>query len=206
MKLYYAPGACSLAPHIAFCEAGIKFQAEKVDLKTKKYAGGDFKKINPKGVVPTIEMDNGEILTEGAAILQYIAHHRPEANLMPKPGSAEHCHAQEWLNFCATEIHKGYGLMFHAEKLVANKEGQQQLMAGAKESLCTKLNFVSERLAKQNFFLNQYSVVDIYMYTCLRWSGHVGVELSKWAPINKFMERMASRPKVQEALNAEGLK
>ncbi len=206
MTLFYSPGACSLAPHIVLLETGAKFTLEKVDLKTKQYSGGDFKKINPKGAVPTIQLDNGEVLTEGAVVLQYLADLKPEAELMPKAGTWERYKTQEWLNFVASDIHKGFGVLFAASRWVANAEGNDQLKSSAREALSAKLNLVAERLEKNDFLMGKtFTAPDAYLFTCLRWSAAMSVDLKKWPSITKFMERVAARPKVQAAMKSEGL-
>ena len=206
MKLFFAPGVCSLAPHIVLHEAGVKHTSEKVDLKTKQYSGGDYRKINPKGSVPTLQLENGAYLTEGPAILQYIADQKPESNLVPKAGTWARYQAQEWLNFITSEIHKGFVPLFAADRWVANKEGNEQLKASAKEALGIKITFVAEKLGEQPYLMGQsFSVADAYLYTCLRWSSRVGIDLKHWPAIEKFMDRVSARPMVQAALKAEGL-
>ena len=200
MKLYYTPGACSLSPHIVLHEAGQSFDIEKVDLGTKKTESGkDFNAINPNGYVPTLQLDDGSILTEGTAIVQYIADKAPQAKLAPANGTLERYRLQEALNFIATELHKGYGPLFSP----AYPEEAKKI---AKGNIDKRLTKVSERLAKQPFFLGeQFTVADAYLFTVLSWSGHVGVDLSKWPTIQAYQGRVAARPQVQAALKAEGL-
>jgi glutathione S-transferase len=205
MKLYFSPGACSLSPHIVLAEAGLPFTTEKVNLKDKSMASGDFKKINPKGQVPTLQLDSGEILTEGVAIVQYIADQKPQAGLMPKAG-VERYKALEWLNYISTELHKGYSPLFGAERMIANPEGVSQLKHSTKEGLGRKFDFVSETLSKNDFLLGRnFSVADAYLFTVLSWSPLVGVELEKWPALTAFVTRMKARPSVQAAMKAEGL-
>ena len=206
MKLYYSPGVCSLAPHIALHEAGVPHTSEKVDLKTKQFSGGDYRKINAKGSVPTLQLDNGDCLTEGPAILQYIADQKPESNLVPKAGTWDRYRAQEWLNFITSEIHKGFVPLFAADRWVANKEGNEQLKASAKEALGNKISYLAEILEAHPYLMGaNFSIADAYLYTCLRWSDRVGIDLQRWTAIAKFMDRVSARPMVQAALKAEGL-
>jgi glutathione S-transferase len=208
MKLYYSPGACSLAPHIVACELGLKFDLEKVDLKTKKCSDGtDFTKINPKGYVPTLKLDNGEILTEGVVIVQCMADQKSETRMVPKAGTMERMRLQEWLNFISTEIHKGFSPLWAIERMVPNKEGGEQLRAFTKERLMQRIGYVDQAL-KTNMFLmgSDFTVADAYLYTVLGWAPHVGLELSRFGNVEKYMGRISQRPKVKEAMKAEGLK
>ncbi len=199
MKLFYAPGACSLSPHIALLEAGIQFDLEKVDFSKKMTSMGDFTKINPKGYVPALMLDNGELLTEGAVIVQYIADQKPEKNLMPKVGTFERYRTQEWLNFISTELHKGFSPLF-------NKTAPEETKAVAREKLHTRLDYVSQHLTKNHFLMgSQYTVADAYLFTVLTWSEHVKVDITKLQGLMGFMERMKSRPATHTALKAEGL-
>jgi glutathione S-transferase len=207
MKLYYSPGTCSLASHIALNEAGIKFRVEKVDLRNKQCAEGDYKKINAKGYVPALQLDNGEILTEGAIILQYIADQAPNSHLLPKAGTWERYRALEWLNYVATEIHKGFSILWAADRWVPSKEGNEQVKAAAKEAMANRFNFLNEKLSHANYLMGeQFSVADGYLFTVMKWTTHLQIDLQRWPALTQFMERVAARPKVAEVLMAEGLK
>ncbi|MFY9287333.1 MAG: glutathione transferase GstA [Alphaproteobacteria bacterium] len=197
MKLYYSPGACSLSPHIILREAGLKFDLEKVDLKAKKTASGkDFLAINDKGAVPALEMDNGEVLSEGVAIVQYLASLKPETNLVPRTGSSEHFRLLEWLNYISTELHKGFTPLFYK----VNDEAD----AAARQKLDTRLAYVAGKLKGKEFIAgNSFSVADAYLFTILTWAQVMKINLP--AELNAYKERIAARPKVQEALQAEGL-
>ena len=208
MKLFYSPGACSLSPHIVALELGLKVDIERVDLRAKKTAdGGDFTKINPKGYVPALKLDNGSVLTEGPAIVQYLADQKPESGLVPKAGTFERAQLQEWLNFISTELHKGFSPLWGIEKRVQNKEGGDQLRNYTKEMLAQRIGVVDEALATNNFLMGStFTVADAYLYTVLNWAPKVGVELSPFKNVEKYMGRVGQRPKVQEAMKAEGLK
>lgn len=207
MKLFFSPGACSLAPHILLFEAGCRFQTEKVDLKTKQFSGGDYNKINPKGYVPALQLENDEVLTEVTAVLQYIADQNPDAHLLPKAGNWERYRAQEWLNYVATEIHKSFSILFTADRLMPDKEGGEQLKASIREMLGVKFAFLSGRLEQNDFLMGErFTAPDAYLFVCLRWSRFMGIDLGKWPVLTRYVERVFSRPKVVEALKAEGLK
>ena len=204
MKLFFAPGTCSLAPHIILHEAGIAHEREKVDLKTKQCASGDYRSINPKGSVPSVQLDNGEVLTEGPAILQYLADMNSQGTLIPKNGTWDRYRLQEWLNFITSEIHKGFTPLFGADRMVPSSEGNQQLKAFVKEALGKKFTLLAQTLEKQPFLMGEmFTVADAYLFTCLSWAPKVGIDLKAWPSIDKFMARIADRPKVQAALKAE---
>lgn len=200
MKLYYAPGACSLASHIALHETGLPFEIEKVDFATKKTArGDDFMQINPKGYVPTIELNDGSILTEGGAILQYIADQQPDSGLAPKAGTMERYRLQEWLTFIGTEIHKAFSPMF-------NKAAAEEVKANARNLLTKRLGYVETQLANKPYLMgDKFSVADAYLFTVARWSNFAGLDLSPFPKLKEYMARIAARPKVQAAMQAEGL-
>lgn len=207
MTLFFSPGACSLAPHIALAELGLAHKTEKVDLRTKQFSGGDYREINPKGSVPAIKLDNGEVLTEAAVILQYLADQKPSAGMFPAAGTFERVRAQELLNYVSTEIHKGFSPLWGADRLVPDKTGNQQLRSNTLEGFGGKLKFLSDMLGSKPFMLGEkFSVVDAYLFTCLRWAPHLGLDLGNWPVIANYMDRVTARPKVQEALTAEGLK
>lgn len=201
MKLYYAPGACSLSPHIVLREAGVPFELDRVDFKTRKTeSGADFSSINPKGYVPALQLDNGELLTEGAAIVQYIADQHPAAGLAPQPGTLERARLQEHLNFIATEVHKSFSPLFSPDLDDAGREA-------AKKKIATRLDYVEKLFSDGRQYLlgDTFSVADAYLFVVLGWSKHTGIALEKWPNLAQFVGRVAGRNAVQAALKAEGL-
>jgi glutathione S-transferase len=199
MKLYYAPAACSLAPHIVLEEAGIPYDLVRVDLRTHKIANGtDYYTINPKGYVPLLELDNGERLSEVAVILQYIADRKPGA-LAAAYGSMERYRLNEWLNFVATEIHKQFGPLWHDETPEATKATQRAALA-------KRFELIERTLAKQPYLTGEaFTIADAYLFTVVRWADPLKVDLTPFPALRKFQERMAARPKVHAALKAEHL-
>jgi glutathione S-transferase len=200
MKLYYSPGACSLSPHIALRESGLAFELVKVDLKAHRTEDGtDFYAINPKGPVPVLEIANGERLTEGPAIVQYIADQVPARNIAPAHGTLPRYRLQEWLNFIGTELHKGFSPLF-------SPTTPEETRAASKAKLGERLTWVDGKLANKDYLLGDtFSVADGYLYAVTRWGGKLGVEISHLPHLKAFMDRVTSRPAVQEALKAEGL-
>ena len=199
MKLYFSPGACSFSPHIALREAGIDVDLVKVDLKNRKLVadGRDFTTINPKGYVPVLELDDGTRLTEGPAIVQYIADLKPESGLAPKAGTLARYRLQEWLAFINSEIHKGFGPLFKPTT-------PDDYKAIARQALSGRLAFVAEHLAANEFLLgNQFSVADAYLFTVLNWGQWTGIDLKEWPALVAFQQRVGSRPSVKAALAAE---
>lgn len=200
MKLYYAPAACSLAAHIALRETDSSFDLEKVDLlKHKTASGEDYYRINPKGYVPALKLDNGEPLTEVGTVLQYLADQKPESGLAPKAGTMERYRLMEWINFISSEIHKGFGPLFHDDTPEATQET-------AKEQLAKRFDYVESRLGKHAWLTaDAFTIADIYLFTVTNWSNFHNIDLSKWPKLKDFMARVADRPKVREAMKAEGL-
>lgn len=199
MKLYISPGACSLSPHIVLKEAGFNFTTEKVDLKASTYAGGDYKKINPKGYVPALELDNGEILTEGAAIVQYLADKKPDSGLMGAVGTMERARCIEWLTFISSEVHKGFSPLW-------NPTTPDSVKASTIDTLGKRIAYIDGALKGKDFLLGgKFSVADAYLFTVLSWAPHVKMDLKAWPNVTGYLERIAKRPKVQEAMKAEGL-
>ena len=200
MKLYYNPGACSLSPHISLREAGLSFDLEKVDLRAKKTESGkDFNTINPKGYVPTLQLDDGSILTEGPAIVQYIADKAPQAKLAPAHGTLERYRLQETLNFISTELHKGFSPLF-------NPSYPEDVKKMVRENIGKRFDFLRSTLEKGPFLMGaQFTVADAYLFTVANWSGFVKMDLSPWPWIKSFHARVLERPHVQAALKAEGL-
>jgi glutathione S-transferase len=200
MKLYYAPGACSLSPHITLREAELPFELVKTDTKTKTIAdGSDYWLINPKGYVPCLELDSGERLTEGPAIVQYIADRVPAKKLAPENGSLQRYHLQEWLNYVTAELHKGYGALFTS----TTPEDYKPI---ARERLTQRYELVETTLAKQPYLLGStFSVADPYLFVVTNWARHAGLNLDRFKALQAFQGRMRERPAVMAALKAEGL-
>jgi glutathione S-transferase len=200
MKLYFTPGACSLSPHIALLEAGLPFDLVKVDLQTKKTEDGDdYLLINPSGYVPCLLLDDGRKLTEGPAIVQYVADCVVEKCLAPANGTFERYQLQQWLNFISTEVHKSFSPLF-------NPNAGDAWKAAARKTLDSRLKTVSEQLAKTPYLLgDSFSVADIYLFVTLSWGGYVEVDISKWSALQQFSARIGARGSVQAALRSEGL-
>ena len=200
MKLYYSPGACSLSPHIVSREAGLTVDLKKVNLKDKTIdGGGDFRQVNPKGYVPALEADNGQVLTEGPAIVQYLADQKPDSGLAPKAGSFERYKLQEWLNFITTEIHKGFSPLFKPN----TPDDYKKIV---KENLATRFDWLDKQLAGKDFLTGKaFTVADAYLFTVLRWTEPTRIDMSRWPNLVAYLARVAARPKVKEALKAEGL-
>ncbi len=200
MKLYYHPGACSLSPHIVLQESGLAFETVLADLMAHKLEdGSDFYAVNPKGYVPVLELDSGERLTEGPAIVQYIADQVPAKHLVAAPGTFERYRAQEWLNFISSELHKGIGFGF-------NPKQPEEAKALMRERSLGRLKWVDSRLEGRHYLMGErFSVPDAYLYTVTSWTSRVGIDVSGLANLQAFMGRMNARPAVQAALKAEGL-
>ncbi len=200
MKLYYSPGACSLAPHIVLNELGQPYDLEKVDLAAKKTeTGADFTAINGKGQVPTLDLGKGEFLTEVATILQYLSDKAQNAKLLPAFGSMERYRAMETLNYVASELHKGIGGLFNP---AMPEEGKKAIIARVQRNL----GWLDKQLASKPYLLGEnYSVADAYAFTVLSWTKFVNIDLSPYAHIVAYLDRVGQRPAVQAALKKEGL-
>ncbi len=198
MKLYYAPHACSLAPHIVLRELDLPFELIRVDNTTKRTVNGDdFLAINPKGYVAALQLDNGQVLTEGPAILQFLADLRPEANLAPVSGTFERVRLQEWLNFVSTEIHGGLGWLF-------SSQFPDEVKALIKEKLFKRFVVLSQTLVRQDYLMaDGFSIADAYLFTVLRWTSVFGIDLNQWPALVRFQARIDQRPAVKAALAAE---
>ena len=200
MKLFYKAGACSLSPHIVLREAGLDFTAEKVDLANKTTeSGADYLTINPKGQVPALLLDDGSLLTEGVAIVQYLADRVPDRQLIPPAGTLSRYHAIEWLNFVATELHKGFSPLF-------NPKTPEAYLAIARAKLEQHFRYLDGVLAPQHYLLgSRFSVADAYLFTVLRWAVALQFDLQRYPNLAGYMKRVVARPAVAAALNAEGL-
>jgi glutathione S-transferase len=200
MKLYYTPGACSLSPHIALLEAGLPYDLVKVDLRAKKLENGDdFLKVNPKGQVPVLALDSGELVTEGPVIVQMIADRAVGKNLAPARDSAERYKLLEWLNFITTELHKSFGPMF--SPVLAD-----EAKAFFKDRVMGKFRYVDGQLAGRDYLMgSHFTVADGYLFTMLSWADRMKFDLSEMPNLVAYKARVGARPKVQEALTKEGL-
>lgn len=199
MKLYFAPETCSLSPHIVLRELRLPFELVRVDNKTKKTAdGSDFLVVNPKGYVAALELDNGEVLTEGPAIVQFLADLKPEAGLAPQNGTWARVRLQEWLNFITSEIHAGSSPLFNAAI-------PDSVKAIFKERLFHRFEQIVATLTVQDYLMGErFGVADAYLFTVLRWMRFFSIDLNRWPAIAAYMERIGARPAVQAALEVEG--
>jgi glutathione S-transferase len=200
MKLYYSPAACSLSPHIVLRESGLPFDLVLASTKTHKLADGtDYYTINPKGYVPLLELDDGQRLSEGPVILQYIADHAPDKALAPAYGSMARYRVQEWLNFITSELHKGFGPLFWPST-------PEEFKSVAKERLAGRLKWVDEQLEGKSYLMGDaFTLPDAYLFTVVNWCKFVGLDISALKNLGAFIARMAARPAVRAALEAEGL-
>jgi glutathione S-transferase len=199
MKLYYSPGACSLAAHIVAEEAELGLQLEKVDLKSHKTEKGeDYYGVNPKGYVPTIQLDDGSTLTENIAVLNYLADHTADKLFTPEPRSMERYRLEEWLGFVTTEVHKSFGPFFQG--------GSDAEKAKAKEKILKRFGYADQQLSGKSFLMGErMTVADAYLFVMLLWAKRVEFELAPFANLSAFFERMSQRRAVQRALKEEGL-
>ena len=200
MKLYYYPGACSMAVHIALRETGIPFDLDKVDLAKHQTANGeDFYKINPKGYVPALRLDDGQVLTEDAVLLQYIADQKPQSGLAPKAGTMERYRVMEWLNFISSEIHKTLGALFNPKITPEWKDNQVALFG-------RRCDFLVQQLGGKPYLTgDKFTIADAYLFTILGWANLFKLDMGKWPALQSYAVRIAARPAVKEAMKAEGL-
>ena len=200
LKLYYAPGACSQAVHIALHEAGIEHESERVDLRAKQTASGaNYWAINPKGAVPALDLGDGQVLTENAAILQFLGDLSGNAILLPPVGDLQRYRVLEWLNYIATELHKGFGPFFNPATSDEQKPALRDLLA-------KKFDFVAKSLGDQPYLLGeQLTLPDAYLFVMLSWAGKQGIDLARWPGLSAYHRRVGERPAVQLVLRAEGL-
>ncbi|WP_435953468.1 glutathione transferase GstA [Dryocola sp. BD626] len=200
MKLYYKAGACSLSPHIILRETGVDFSLVKVDLAAKKTEeGDDYLEVNAKGQVPALLLDDGSLLTEGVAIVQFLADKVPDRQLLAPAGSMTRYHTLEWLNYIATELHKGFSPLF-------NPATPDEFKAITRKALEKKFHYVNEELNDKQWLMGlRFSVADAYLFTVLRWAQALKLEIGDLKNIEAFMERMKARPAVAAALAAEGI-
>jgi glutathione S-transferase len=197
MKFYYSPGACSLAPHIVAQEAGITLQLARVDLKTHTAEDADFYLINPKGYVPALVLDDGQVLTENQVVMQYLADLAPQARLAPPPGSFERYRLQEWLAFISSELHKNFRPLIRG--------APQETIEDARQKILSRLSFIEERLEADYLMGNDFSAADAYLFVMLCWVRMIKLDIAKHKRLAAFFDRVADRPKVRAAMDAEGL-
>lgn len=201
MKLYYSPAACSLSPHIVLAESGLSYELEKVNLRETPHrteSGVEFSTINSKGYVPALALDNGEVLSEGVAIVQYLADQVPGKYLAPANGTLARYRLQEWLNFISTEIHKGFGPLWSPANSAEVKDA-----AWAK--IASRIDWLVAQLGNKEYLLGDYSVADAYLFTCLNWAKILDRSLDNWPQLTAYLARVAARPAVQQAMKEEGL-
>ncbi len=198
MKLYLSPGACSLSPHIVAHEAGIKLDVEGVDLRSHTTHGGeDYRAINPKGAVPSLKLDDGQVLTEGAVIVQYLADQAPSAKLIPAAGTLERYRAQELLNFIATEVHKGFSPLFNPKITPEAKSAQIEMLS-------KKIGYVAGKLEGRDYLMGDtFGVADAYFFTLMTWTPGFGIDLAKWPSVKAHFDRVSARPAVKAAMDHE---
>jgi len=197
MKLYISPGACSMASNIALHEAGIQFELSKVDKRTKRADGVDFVTINPKGYVPALRLDDGQVLTENVVVLQYIADLSPAAKLAPAAGTMERYRLQEWLSFINSELHKSFTPLF-------SSEATEDMKTYSRNNLAKRLAYLEGALGDKKYLMgDQFTIADAYLFTVLGWGSHVGVDLGP--KLKSYVDRVRARPHVIEAMTAEGL-
>jgi glutathione S-transferase len=200
LKLYFAPGVCSLSPHIVLEESGLPFETEQVDLRKKTTAtGADYNAVNPKGYVPALVLDNGVLLTEGPAIVQYLADQVPDKQLAPANGTLARYQLQSWLTFIGTEVHKNFTPFF-------KPDSTPEMKAVAQANLVNRLGYINTELAGREYLLPEgYSVADIYLFVVLGWAKVIKLDLTPWPQLQALQARVGARPAVQRALKAEGL-
>ena len=199
MKLYYSPGACSLAVHIALRELKYKFDLDRVDLAAKKTeTGEDFLAVNPKGYVPALKLDDGTVMTEVGVILQYLADQKPRRGLVPKPKTPERYKLMEWLSFISTEIHKGLSDFFNPKLTPEWRDAKL-------DRLGKRLGYLNKALGSSEYLMGEFSIADAYLFTVLNWTKRHNIDLANYANIQSFMQRMAERNTVKKSMKAEGL-
>jgi len=200
MKLYYSPGACSLSPHIVLREAGLPFDLVRVDVKTKKLAdGGDYFAVNPKGQVPALVLDDGDVLTEGPVIVQFVADTAGNTKLAPAAGSRARLRLQEWLNYITSELHKTFAPLFRPDT-------PTEFKTIAKANLMRQFVYLDKALAGKDYLLGKdFSAADAYLFTIMNWRKFHHLDIAQFPNLTAYLDRVAARPKVKEAMQAEGL-
>lgn len=207
MKLFYSPGACSLAPHIVMAELNMAYEIEAVDLRKKTTAtGADFKAINPKGSVPALKLESGDIMTEGGILIQYLADQKPEMNLFAKFGSMERYRTMEMINFISTDLHKNFTPLWITPMISKTTECQTDITSFYKTVLQSKMSFVADKLGNNDYIMGKdFTIADAYLFTVMSWAAFKEVDYSKHTNLVNYMARVAARPAVQKAMKEEGL-
>jgi glutathione S-transferase len=207
MKLFYSPGACSLASHIILEELQQPYEVAKVDLKAHRVDSEDYYKINPQGAVPALRLDDGSLLTQNSAILLYLADLAPQQQLIPKVGTRERIRAQEWLAFITADLHKLFAPLFSSERFVSSQDSQAELKSNAIKSIQQAMNIVEHKLKDRDLYAmgEHFSVVDAYLFVMYLWMKHFHIVTNTWPNFSKIMQRVAERPSVQRVLSDEGL-
>ena len=206
VKLFFMPGTCALAPHIVLIELGMVYETEIVKRADKTCASGDYLKINPKGSVPALKMENGEVLTEGAIISQYLADQKNDGSLLPKFGTLDRVRTLEMMNYISTEVHKNFTPLFQASSVYKSIETQNEVKEFYKSTLNTKFKFLSEKLEGHDFIMGKtFTIADAYLFTCLSWTKHAGVDLSGFPKLTSYLVRISERPSVMRAMKEQGL-
>lgn len=202
MKLYFSPGTCSLSPHIVLREAELEFETEKVDLKMHATSSGAaLASVHGKNYVPILELDSGELLTEGPVIVQYLADQKPEAELIPRVGTMERYRVLEWLNYTTSELHKTFYPLFHPELPI------DDWRAASRAKIARTFGWVDGQLGERNYLVGErFTVADAYLFTVVNWANAVEIDLEQWPSLARYQARIAARPRVRETLQAEGLK
>lgn len=206
MKLYYSQGACSLAPHIILEELGIPYTAQQIEFSKGDNERPEFLRLNPMGAVPVLELPNGEALTEGVAIQQYLADLKPELNLAPRNGTFERVRCQEWLNFISTEIHKSIGALFSPQMFAQSPAALEEVKKSLIENAGLKLDLAEKKLGAKKFLLgDHYSIADVYLFTVFSWTPYVGLKTEKWPNLVAHSKRLMERPAVRRTMMMEEL-
>ena len=202
MKLYFSPGACSLATHITLNEIGTPFEIEKMSLTNK----ASLAQIHPKGYVPMLRLDDGTVLTEGVVIMQYLADQKPDLNLMPKSGTMERYRAQEWLNYISTEIHKGFSPLFAADRMIKDETARAEFKEAVKANLSKRFEWIDSEMSTKKFIMgDNFTIADAYLFTCMSWGKVVNFDTTNFKNLANWNARVYQRAAVQNTLKAEGL-
>lgn len=202
MKLYYSPGACSLATHITLNEIGTPFETEKMSLANK----ASLTQVHAKGYVPMLRLDDGTVLTEGVVIMQYLADQKPELNLMPKAGTMERYRAQEWLNYISTEIHKGFSPLFAADRMIKDETARAEFKEVVKANLRNRFEWIESEMTSKKFIMgDHFTIADAYLFTCMSWGKMVAFDTTRFTNLAQWNARVYQRAAVQTTLKTEGL-
>lgn len=206
MKLYYSQGACSLAPHIILEELGIPYTAQQIEMSKGDNARPEFLKLNPLGAVPVLELNDGQVLTEGAAIHQYLADLKPELNLVPRPGTFERVRCQEWLNFISSELHKSVGALFAVQMYAQSPNAVEEVKKNLINIAGSKLDIANAKLGTKKYALGDtYSIADVFLFTIFSWTNYVGLKAEKWPNLVAHSKRLMERPAVRRTMAMEDL-